>query len=194
LEERPGHRRVTRLPGEEFLPENIQPTFKSGRKSIMVWGCIAHHVKGPLIKLEFPPETMNGGLDTKEYVTQVFEGPLKDFFDRMEQQQICLMLVVEDGAPAHTSCLAKSARLKLGITPLTHPPSLPDLNPIELLWLLLKNCVADILGASNSLKNLWLAAQHAWEEITEEEIQRHTRKMSERVAQVQAAKGWHTRF
>ena len=105
-----------------------------------------------------------------------------------------LMLVVEDGAPAHTSHLIKSAWLKLGIIPLTHPPSSPDLNPIKPLWLLLKNCVADTPGASNSLENLWLAAQHAWEEITEEEIQRHTRKMPERVAQVQAAKGWHTRF
>ncbi|ETW85192.1 hypothetical protein HETIRDRAFT_310330 [Heterobasidion irregulare TC 32-1] len=122
LGKRPGHKRVARLPGEEFLPENIQPTFKSGHKSIMVWGCIAHGVKGPLIKLEFLPATMSekgrrrgGGLGAKE----------------IEQQQICLMLVVEDGALAHTSRLAKSARLKLGITPLTHPPSSPDLNPIE---------------------------------------------------------------
>ena len=201
LGERLGHRRVMRLPGEEFLPKNIQLTFKSSCKSIMVWGCIAHGVKGPLIKLEFPPATMSekgrrrgGGLGAKEYVAQVLEGPLKDFFDRIEQQQICLMLVVEDGAPAHTSRLAKSARLKLGITPLTHPLSSPDLNPIEPLWLLLKNRVADTPDASNSLENLWLAAQHAWEEITEEEIQRHTGKMPERVAQVQAAKGWHTRF
>ena len=133
-------------------------------------------------------------MGAKEYVAQVLEGPLKDFFDRIEQQQTHLILVVKDGAPAHTSCLAKSAWLKLGITPLTHPPSSPDLNPIKLLWLLLKNRVADTLGASNSLKNLWLAAQHAWEEITEEEIQRHTGKMRERVAQVQAAKGCHTRF
>ena len=133
-------------------------------------------------------------MGAKEYVAQVLEGPLKDFFDRIEQQQIHLILVVKDGAPAHTSCLAKSAWLKLGITPLTHPLSSPDLNPIEPLWLLLKNRVADTPDASNSLENLWLAAQHAWEEITEEEIQRHTRKISERVAQVQAAKGWHTRF
>ena len=94
------------------------------------------------------------------------------------------MLVVKDGALAHTSCLTKSAWLKLGITPLTHPLSSPDLNPIKPLWLLLKNHVADTPGASNSLKNLWLVAQHAWEEIIEKEIQRHTRKMPERVAQV----------
>lgn len=201
LGERPGHRRVTRLLGKQFLPENIQPTFKGGHRSIMVQECIAHGVKCPLIKLEFPPETMSekgqrrgGGLDAKEYIAQVLEGPLKNFFNRMEQQQIHLMLIVEDIVPAHTSCLAKSAQLKPGIIPLTHPPSSPNLNPIEPLQLLLKNHIADTPGASNSLENLWLAAQHAWEEITEEEIQQHTRKMPERVAQVQAAKGWHTRF
>ncbi|ETW75977.1 hypothetical protein HETIRDRAFT_54154, partial [Heterobasidion irregulare TC 32-1] len=58
-EVRLGHRRVMRLPGEEFLSMNIQPTFKSGCKSIMVWGCIAYSVKGPLIKLEFLPTTMS---------------------------------------------------------------------------------------------------------------------------------------
>ena len=59
LGERPEHRRVMRLLGGEFLSENIQPTFKSGHKSIMVWKCIAHSVKGLLIKLEFLPATMS---------------------------------------------------------------------------------------------------------------------------------------
>ncbi|ETW84646.1 hypothetical protein HETIRDRAFT_48484, partial [Heterobasidion irregulare TC 32-1] len=92
------------------------PIFNSGHKSIMVWGCIAHSVKGLLIKLEFPPIIMSEkgqrqgrGLCAKEYVAQVLEGPLKNFFDKMEQQWMCLMLVVRDGAPAYTSHLTKSA-------------------------------------------------------------------------------------
>ena len=42
LGEQPLHRRVTRLPGEELLLDNIQPTFRSGRQSLMVWGAIAN--------------------------------------------------------------------------------------------------------------------------------------------------------
>ena len=53
LGEQPRRRRVTRLPGEEFMLENMQPTFHSGRKSIMVWGAIANGLKGPLVKLDF---------------------------------------------------------------------------------------------------------------------------------------------
>lgn len=31
----PSHAKVTRLPGEEYLPENLALTFKSGHKSLM---------------------------------------------------------------------------------------------------------------------------------------------------------------
>ena len=63
-----------------------------------------------------------------------------------------LILVVKDRALAHISHLTKSAQLKLGITSLTHPLSSPDLNSIKLLWLMLKNCIVDTLGASNSFR------------------------------------------
>ena len=50
---------VTRKPGEEFLLENIQPTFRSGRDSIMLWGCVALGRKGPLIRLDFEEDKEN---------------------------------------------------------------------------------------------------------------------------------------
>ena len=84
LGERPGRVFVTRKPGEEFLPVNVQPTFKSGRNSIMLWGCIAHGWKGPLIRLELGEKHGDkaqggkgkGGLTGTQYVKQVMEGPL----------------------------------------------------------------------------------------------------------------------
>jgi hypothetical protein len=199
--ERPGHRRVTRLPGEEFLPENIAPTFRSGRQSIMVWACITHNKKGPIIRLNTVPEVTTekgkkrgGGLNGPRYVKQVLEGPLKDFWRESKAEGNCGMLIVEDGAPSHRSLVAKNARSKIGFLNLTHPPSSPDLNPIEPLWLLLKNRVADIPGSSNSLDALWAAIQTAWDGITVEDIQKHTNRMNERVIDVERVKGWHTRF
>ena len=32
---------VTRKVGKEYLPETIEPTFRSGRKTIMLWGVVA---------------------------------------------------------------------------------------------------------------------------------------------------------
>ena len=49
-------------------------------------------------------------------------------------------------------------------------------------------------GSSNSLDNLWAAAQNVWDEITLEDIEKHTGKMQDRVEAVKGAKGWHTRF
>ena len=199
--ERPGHRRVTRKPGEEYLPETIAPTFRSGRQSIMVWACIAHGHKGPIIRLNTVPETTTpkgrktgGGLNGEQYVQQVLEGPLKVFIESLEKERGHPMLVVEDGAPGHRSIVAKHARARLGIQNLDHPPSSPDINCIEPLWLTLKNRVADIPGSANSLDNLWRAVQRVWDEISMEEIMKHVGQMDARVAAIEKAKGWHTRF
>lgn len=201
LGEMPGHRRVTRRPGEEFLPETIQPTFRSGRQSMMLWSCIAHNKKGPLLRLEMSDVSINkngkkrgGGLNAAKYVEQVFSGPLPDFVASMESERGPGVMVVEDGAPSHRGGLTTAAREKMGMKRLTHPPSSPDLNPIEPLWLTLKNRIADIPGSGNSLENLWAAAQQAWASISLDEINAHTSKMTDRVSAVEQARGWHTKF
>ncbi|KAF8608479.1 hypothetical protein BDV93DRAFT_403222, partial [Ceratobasidium sp. AG-I] len=53
--ELPTHLRVTRKPGEEYLPECVVPTFQHGRFGITVSGCISHGYKGPIKLLELEP-------------------------------------------------------------------------------------------------------------------------------------------
>ncbi|EIM85443.1 uncharacterized protein STEHIDRAFT_60018, partial [Stereum hirsutum FP-91666 SS1] len=55
-------------------PRHLRTTYCSGRKSIMIWACITHGVKGPIIKLDLPPLTKyvkgrrkGGGMGGKEY-------------------------------------------------------------------------------------------------------------------------------
>jgi transposase len=72
--ERPGHQMVTRLPGEEYLPECIQPTFHSGRKSMMVWGAIAHGRKGPLIRLNLSTEEIDEVENPKKKKSRGMDG------------------------------------------------------------------------------------------------------------------------
>ncbi|KAF9472803.1 hypothetical protein BDN70DRAFT_818123, partial [Pholiota conissans] len=106
--EHPTHQRVTRLPGEEFLLENIEPTFRSGRKSLMVWVAITHNKKGPIIHIEMVPAVINengkkkgGGMNGKRYVDQILNGPLLRFWQEVEKDRGPGILLVEDGAPAH---------------------------------------------------------------------------------------------
>ena len=175
---------ITRLLGEEFFPENISPMFKSGCKSIMVQACVTHNRKGPIIHLNLVPEVTattekkkGGGLNGPWYMDQIPNGPLKDFLDEFEEEEGREVLVVKDGAPCHQSAVAKNVCNELGITNLEHPPSSPDLNLIEPLWLILKTHVADILGSQNSLDGLWATVQQVWEELSIEEVRKHTSRM-----------------
>jgi len=85
----------------------------------------------------------------------------------------------------------KQAQSRLDIKSLPHPPHSLDLNLIEPLWCVLKQCIANILGLGNSLNNLWGAAKQAWDDISLEDIQAHTSKMKDHIS---AVKGWHTGF
>ncbi|KAL4247461.1 Ribonuclease H superfamily protein [Abortiporus biennis] len=167
----------------------------------MVWGAIAEGKKGPLVLLDLGESdnedgTSKGrrGLDGPRYVAQVIVGPLIGFYDEVVAERGEAVLVVEDGAPAHTSRVAKCAHEILNIHTLTHPPRSPDLNHIEPLWLLLKDHVADVPGSWSSIGKLWDAVQSVWNAFTEEKIAHVTGSMVERVNAVKAAKGHHTRF
>jgi transposase len=197
----PGRKKVTRRKGEEFLTSTIVPTFRSGRKTLMVSGCIADGRKGPLVRV-IPASTDAkgkkrrgaGGMTGEDYVEQVLKGPMLGFYRSLESERGQKIYLVEDGSGPHRRKSTQAAREELGIRSLPHPPSSPDLNPIEPLWLLLKNRVADIPGSRNSLDNLWEAVQQAWDSITDEEVAKHTSKMDARVKEVKKAKGYQTSF
>ncbi|KAI9066943.1 hypothetical protein FKP32DRAFT_1564706, partial [Trametes sanguinea] len=108
---------VTRRPGESNLPEYIAPSFqKASKETVMVWGCIAHRRKGPLVRLDLPELSESrtsrgrGGLDGERYMAQVLKGPLLAFYTQMQDQTGKRMLVVEDGAPAHNAKITEKAR------------------------------------------------------------------------------------
>ena len=134
------------------------------------------------------------GLNGEKYVSQILRGPLKAFYDEVCMERGDSVLVVEDGHPAHQSMTTNQAREQLGIRNLPHPPSSPDLNPIEPLWDVLKHHIGKIPGSYCSLDTLWEATQKVWREFMEDDICQHTSKMVDRVAAIQAAKGWHTKF
>ena len=133
---------------------------------------------------------MNG----PRYVKQVLQGPLKTFYNNLNAERGGGIIIVEDGAPAHTSKVAQAARAKLGFQTLTHPPNSPDLNPIEPLWGILKYCVSRIPESHKSIKSLWEVVQRVRDELTDEEVTKVIGSMSARVQAVQAAHGYHMSF
>lgn len=192
---------VTRKPVEEYLPECVASSYRSGRDSIIVWAAVAHNAKGPILRLEKSPYRLGrdgrkrgGGLSAQGYAEQVLSGPLKEFWTALQEERQREILVVEDGASPHRGKIAQATREQIGIRQLTHPPNSPDLNPIEPLWFLLKKRVAAVPGSGNNRESLWAAVKMVWDGITIEEVNKHTGQMDARVMAVKKAKGYHTRF
>ncbi|KAF5337526.1 hypothetical protein D9758_016988 [Tetrapyrgos nigripes] len=157
---------VTRRPEEEWEEDCLIPTFKQSSIRVMVWGCIMKGKKGPLVVLEYPGGK-GGGMNAKRYQEQVLGGKLVEFYQEMdsERQNIAFQ---QDGAPSHTA----KTRLKWlkdhNIKVFPHPPSSPDLNPIEDVWRELKKHQARARAkASENAASNAVAGEHVTTKNTE---------------------------
>jgi len=189
---------VTRSPNEVNNLDCLEPTFRSDRKSIMVWGCVALGRKGPLFRIPLQPSTSNGkvrtkaeGLNGTRYVEHILSGPLLQSLREWEKDGR-KMRVVEDGAPCHKSAPARNFREENSIERQDHPPNSPDLNPIENVWDRLNGEIKRIGGHLTSTEALERVAQAAWLNIPQDFIDGKILEMKQRVIDVQASKGAHT--
>ena len=135
-----GHIFVTQWVDEVLLDECLVPTFKQSSVHIMVWGCIIEGRKGPLVVLEYPGGK-GGGMNSTRYQDQVLEPTLKAFYKQMnhERQNVHFQ---QDSAASHRSKSTMKWFTDNQIPLFHHPASSPDLNPIEPVWLDLKNILS----------------------------------------------------
>ena len=77
------------------------------------------------------------------------------------------LILMEDGAPVHRSNLPKLWREAIGLTKLTWPANLPDLNPIENIWKICKDKVQSGIRPKNK-EGMFEAVNLAWEEILQD--------------------------
>jgi transposase len=149
---------IWRHPHEAFKENCLAPTFKSGRTSVMVWGCIAYNRKGPLC---FLPKNQRKGED---YMKLILSGPLWDFYcDLFEECGV--VKVMEDGAPVHRSASAKKFHDSHSLETIFHPAQSPDMNPLEHVWKLLKEGVNKRPTIPKNVKELQQALLEEWEKI-----------------------------
>lgn len=90
----------------------------------MIWGCISHNYKNPIIIL--PKSSIKG----HDYVNWILKPYLKPFYN----QQFVEMgeaIVREDRALPHRSKIAQVARYHIKIQKMPWLPQSPDLNRIE---------------------------------------------------------------
>jgi transposase len=177
---------VWRNPSERFHSSCIIPSFRSGRQTVMVWGCFMWGKRGPLVIL--PKGSMNGA----NYVA-VMEEVMLDFW--MEQsEERGYVVIQEDNAPIHTCQLAKQWRESRDMVSLTWPPFSPDLNPIEHVWYLIKCIIQKMDPRPMTLPALKDAIQKAWNEYDQDIMNRLVESMPNRIAAVVQARGGNTKY
>jgi transposase len=178
---------VWRRPGERYDEKCLAPTFKSGRQSLMIWGCIANGRLGPLVRI--PKEERKG----TDYVRLILAGPLWDFYSMLLEER-GLVAVMEDGAPVHRSKVAKDFRTTHQIEVFPHPAQSPDLNPIEHIWHRLKTRINQRPVIPKNLDEMWVAIQEEWGKIEVDFINNLVNSMPRRVEAVIKAKGSSTKY
>jgi len=104
------------------------------------------------------------------------------------------VVVLEDGAPCHSSKVTCAACQKLGLTSVNRPPNFPDLNAIENMWHQLKLKLGRMNRRATSLDELWGQIQPAWDKLDIGMVNRLVDSMDETRQDVVAARGSYTRF
>ncbi|KAE9382972.1 hypothetical protein BT96DRAFT_764151, partial [Gymnopus androsaceus JB14] len=123
---------VTRRADEEYEEDCLIPTFKQSSLRVMVWACIMKGKKGPLVVLEYPGGK-GGGMNAAQYRDQVLGPVMMPFLEEMESERGKVEFQ-QDGAPSHTAKSTLKWLKERHIPIFPHPPSSPDVNPIEPVW------------------------------------------------------------
>jgi transposase len=93
--------RVWRRSGERYDAECLTPTFKSGRRSVMVWGCFVGEIKGPLVFCDEYKEK-NERINANTYL-KILETHLLPFYNSANRLIGGNLVFQQDNAPIHTA-------------------------------------------------------------------------------------------
>jgi hypothetical protein len=96
--------------------------------------------------------------------------------------------LVEDNDPSHGTRNSESLpaiyRRENSVERLPHPPNSPDLNPIEGIWLIIKERVRQRLHEINTIQELKNALQEEWQKVSINDIQERIIEMQYRCGEV----------
>ena len=134
-------------------------------------------------------------MNSTRYQNQVLGPVLTPFYTQLKHQKGNIQFQ-QDSAASHRSKSTLQWFTQNKIPLFGHPASSPDLNPIEPVWLDLKNilrCLKDP-RAPSTVEKLKSAVLTAWDQLSNDSIDSHILKMGNRVEAILAAKGGHTCF
>ncbi len=148
--------KVFRIKGDEAQRiEKPNPNY-----SIIVWGAISMKC---IVGFWFVEGKIN-----KEFYINILQNNLIDNANKLYGRN--KWRFQQDNAPAHNSYLVREWLAHNVNTVLNHPPQSPDLNPIEMVWAIMKNKIEK--QSPKNLNELKIAILNAWQSIDNSTITR----------------------
>lgn len=189
---------VFRTSKEKWLPECVKGVRKSGGIKQMVWACFAGGLKGTCNGMR----VVDGGRVNARAYVRTLDFSLLDFLKELEEKGI-RPIFMQDNARVHTARLTMAWLEENEVDVLEDwPPYLPDLNPIEHVWVHLKKLyheyyahLAEDTRSADKVKPLMEEALiHCWELIPDTLFERLVESIPRRIKAVIKAKGWYTKY
>ena len=151
---------------------------------LMVWGTMTYYGMGILKFVE-------GNMDSRKYIDTLDNCLWPVITKYMADKPWRYM---DDNAPCHRAREVETWREENNIPRFPWPAQSPDLNPIENIWLVLKNSVKRNILTIRTLNDLREHLQSAWENIPLVFIQGLYQTLPKRCRQVILSKGNITKY
>ena len=169
--------------GQEWDLRNLQPSFKSGRTTVGVWGAIMGGKVGPLHMLE------EGRMNMTRYTNEVLEPLFFSFYQQVKAERERKIWTMKDNAKWHTGRIPTWWRAKHQFERIWWPAQSPDLNPIENVWRILKLRISRLRHHIHNTEQMRNLLQQEWAKLRPKDFDACINSMTTRIALCLKAKG-----
>ncbi|EIW71480.1 hypothetical protein TREMEDRAFT_27317 [Tremella mesenterica DSM 1558] len=163
----------------------------------MIWDAIWYGGRSDLVWFDTTEsQGRRKGVTAAIYCEQITKKALKKFWRRVDTRWRAYggARILEDNVKVHTAQENQSVGQKFKFRYLNHPPSSPDLNPIENCWAYLKRELSRLPRKPTTPEELFETAQKMWRNIPQEVIDRTIDSMIYRLERVRRENGFVTKY